>query len=191
MSHATATAMDPEEIETIGAYLPPAEIRQLRPRSETDERRGNHARIDSHDDPAAVVRQAYAESAAARRAIEEVGRRVSAFQTALDVPRKGAVYAFLTEIDVRSRGLVEYCWLNGHAPITELRTATTAETDMAILTAIRERINPAAKRTLDRPVLAFEERKLDPRTGAVVTFEWWFTGEVAGIRSVSTEAETR
>ena len=191
MSHVTATAMDPEEIEAIGAYLPPAEIRQLRSQRGTDERRENHARIDSHDDPAAVVRQAYAESAAARRAIEEVGRRVGAFQTALDVPRKGAVYEFLTEIDARSRGLVEYCWLNGHAPITELRAATTAETDMAILTAIRERINPAAKRTLDRPVLAFEERKLDPRTGAVVTFEWWFTGEVAGTRSVSTEAETR
>lgn len=190
MSHATVTAMDPEEIDAIGAYLSPAEVSRLRPEPETDGGRERRARLDAHDDPTAVVRRAYAESASARRAIEELGERVGAFQAALGVPRKERVYEFLSGIDTRSRGLVEYCWLNGHAPITELRAATTTETDMAILTAIRERIDPVAKRTLDRPVLTFEERKVDPRTGAVVTFEWWFTGDAADSSSVPMEVET-
>ena len=188
MSH--ATAMDPEEIDAIGAYLSPAEIRRLQPGFETNEGRERRACLNTHGDSTAIVRQAYAESASAQRSIEEIGRRVDAFQTALGVPRKSQVYEFFDEIDVRSRGLVEYCWLNGHAPIAELRAATTAETDMAILTAIRERINPVAKRTLDRSVLAFENRMLDPRTGEVVTFEWWFTGDTANASTISMEAET-
>lgn len=185
-----ATAMDPEEIDAIGAYLSPAEVSQLRPGPETDEGQENHARPDIRDNPSAVVRRAYAESASARRAIDEIGQRVGAFQVALGVRRKKQVYEFLGGIDARSRGLVEYCWLNGHAPIVELRAATTAETDMAILTAIRECINPVAKQTLDQPVLVFEERKLDPRTGEVVTFEWWFTSDAADTSSIPMEVET-
>ena len=182
--------MDPEEIDAISAYLSPAEIRRLQPGFETDEGRERRARLDTRGDSTAVVRQAYAESASARRAIDEIGRRVGAFQAALGVRHKNQVYDFLGGIDARSRGLVEYCWLNGHTPIAELRAATTAETDMAILTAIRECINPVAKRTLDQPVLAFEERKLDPRTGEVVTFEWWFTGDAADTSSIPMEVET-
>ena len=188
MNH--ATAMDPEEIEAIGAYLSPAEIRQLQPGFEPDEGREHRARVDIHGDSAAIVRRAYAESASARQSIEEISRRIDGFQAALGLSRKKQVYKFLGEIDVRSRSLVEYCWLNGHAPIAELRAATSAETDMAILTAIRERINPVAKRTLDRPVLKFENRMLDPRTGEVVTFEWWFTGDTANVSSISMEVET-
>ena len=189
MSH--ATVMDPEEIDAISAYLSPAEIRRLRPGFEPDEGRECRARLDTRGDSTAVVRQAYAESASARRAINEIGQRVGTFQAALGVRRKKQVYEFLGGIDARSRGLVEYCWLNGHAPIAELRAATTAETDMAILTAIRERINPVAKRTLGQLVLVFEERKLDPRTGEVVTFEWWFTGDAADPDPLSMEVETR
>ena len=188
MSH--TTAMDPKEIDAISAYLSPAEVRRLQPGFEINEGRECRARHNIPADSTAIVRQAYAESASAQRSIEEIGRRVDAFQAALRVPHKKQVYEFLGEIDVNSRGLVEYCWLNGHAPIVELRAVTTVETDMTILTAIRERINPVAKRTLGQPILEFENRKLDPRTGKVVTFEWWFTGDTADTSSISMEVET-
>jgi HSP20 family molecular chaperone IbpA len=44
---------------------------------------------------------------------------------------------------------------------------------------IRQEINPLAEKLLGRPILVFEESKLDPMTGAPCPFCWWLAGTPA------------
>jgi hypothetical protein len=131
----------------------------------------------TRDDRRQIVERAYAESESAKRTITRVARTVDALQSALGVSRQAVVYEFLQVLDDRSLAVLEYCWHNEHASIRELTTLIGAATDMETLTVVREQLNVAARETLDKPVLEFEWRGIDSRTGSIVTFEWWFTGD--------------
>ena len=79
------------------------------------------------------------------------------------------------ELDTRCREIVGYLWEQKHATIGELTQAIRAPSNMDVLLNIRDRINPAAQRTMGGPLLVFERAKVDEETGEPVLFSWWMT----------------
>lgn len=174
--------MNSSELDRVSRVLSRAELRRYRRHLRTtgSEPIGPDRAAEplTRDDRRRIVTRAYAESESARRTITRVSRTVDALQSALGVSRKAVVYEFLRALDDRSLAVLEYCWHNEHASIRELTTLIGAATDMETLTVVRERLNAVARKTLSESILEFERRGIDSRTGAVVTFEWWFTGEL-------------
>ncbi|MBU4502837.1 MAG: Hsp20/alpha crystallin family protein [Nanoarchaeota archaeon] len=80
---------------------------------------------------------------------------------------------FLKALDEKNRAIVMYVWRSRHAKIRDLSKLINAENDAYILTKIREIINPLAKNILGKPILCFEESKIDPVTGNKILFSWW------------------
>lgn len=176
-----AEGIAPEELEVISAVCSKKMLDHFRTELQT-EATGSGDRADQTqlpNDRHQLVRRAYNRSESARQQIDRIGTEVDALQSALEVDRKDAVYDFLRALDARSRGIVEYVWWNKHASVRELATVTDAETDMEILILIRDRINPEAQAKLDGGILEFVDRRIDPQTGNIVTFEWWFRGDRA------------
>ncbi|MBK8050332.1 MAG: hypothetical protein IPK16_26440 [Anaerolineales bacterium] len=63
--------------------------------------------------------------------------------------------------------------------IDELADLIGAPTHMDVLFRIRKAINPAAEKWMGRPILVFEESRIDPCTGQSVPFSWWLSGAPA------------
>lgn len=173
--------MNATELDDVSRVLSRAEIRRYRRQvgtvaEETEPGNANATSI-TRAERRRIVRRAYETSDDARRTIARVAETVELLRSALGGRPKTAVYEFLATLDDRSLALLEYCWHNEHASIRELTALIDADTDCETLTVIRERLNRVARRTLGAPVLEFERRGIDSRTGAVVTFEWWFAGE--------------
>lgn len=80
---------------------------------------------------------------------------------------------FMGSLDERSREIVWYFLRNRHAGIRELATLINAETDQDVLTRVRDVINSKADEILGKPLLNFEESKIDPVTGDKILFNWW------------------
>jgi len=76
-------------------------------------------------------------------------------------------------LDVKSRQILWYLWWNRHAEIGELAQLTRAESDMEILSRIKQVINPAAQGVLGKEIVRFENSKIDPVTDERVLFSWW------------------
>lgn len=173
--------MTTSELDHVGRVLSRAELQRYRRhlRTTADDPTTMDRELEplTWDNRRQLVERAYAESESARRTIVRVIRTVDALQSALGVSQKAVVYEFLRVLDDRSLAVLEYCWHNEHASVRELTTLIGAATDMETLTVVRERLNVTARKTLDKPVLEFKRRGIDSRTGSVVTFEWWFTGE--------------
>lgn len=76
-------------------------------------------------------------------------------------------------LDEKSRQIFWYLWWNRHAEIGELAQLTGAETDMEVLSRIKQAINPAAQDILGKEIVRFENSKIDSVTGEKVLFSWW------------------
>ena len=86
---------------------------------------------------------------------------------------EGDLGKILDAVDEKSRQILWYLWWNRHAEIGELAELTGAETDMEVLSRLKESINTAAKRILGREIVSFQSSKIDPVTGEKVLFSWW------------------
>jgi hypothetical protein len=84
----------------------------------------------------------------------------------------------LKALDEKSRALVWYVWWHRYADISELRRVVSASSDFEILLRIRDVINLRANEVLGRPVLSFEESRVDPVSGGRFAFRWWFLEEI-------------
>ena len=74
------------------------------------------------------------------------------------------------------RAILTHLAENSHASIRELADLIGAGSDMDVLFAIRQNINPTAQALFGRPVLFFVESQLDQVTGEMVAYEWWLSG---------------
>jgi len=79
----------------------------------------------------------------------------------------------LDAVDEKSRQILWYLWWSRHAEIGELVELTKADSDMDILSRIRDVINPAARLALGREIVKFESSRIDPVTGERVLSSWW------------------
>lgn len=86
---------------------------------------------------------------------------------------EGDLGEILWFLDEKSRQILWYLWWNRHAEIGELAQLTGAETDMEVLSRIKQAINPAAEDVLGKEIVRFENSKIDPITGEKVLFSWW------------------
>lgn len=77
-------------------------------------------------------------------------------------------------LDDKSRALLWYLWWHGHAGIAELRELINASSDFDVLHRLRENINGRAQQLWGKPVVRFEQAKVDPVSGRKVLFRWWF-----------------
>ena len=84
------------------------------------------------------------------------------------------------QVDDRSARLLWYIWAHRHASLGELKRVCGDSTPMKVLMRIRETVNPAARRTLGRPIVVFERSALDYYTGAHVLHSWWLNEGACG-----------
>ena len=94
------------------------------------------------------------------------------------------------QLDPTGRAILAFLAENSHASIRELADLVGANSDMEVLYAIRQSINPTAQALLGRPVLFFVESQLDQVTGEMVSYAWWLAGSkgrVPAVRVVEAE----
>jgi HSP20 family molecular chaperone IbpA len=84
----------------------------------------------------------------------------------------------LLSLDLKSRKIVRYLIERKHAGIRELADLIEADSDMEILSRIRELINPRSAEFYNHPLLTFHQAKIDTLTGKKVLFKWWISGDV-------------
>ena len=80
----------------------------------------------------------------------------------------------LQVLDEKSRAMLWHLWWHRHAGISELRELIDAPNDFEVLYRLREVINEQSLRLWGRPIVNFEQSKMDSRNGAIVLFNWWF-----------------
>jgi HSP20 family molecular chaperone IbpA len=90
---------------------------------------------------------------------------------------KGDLAQLLELFDGKSRTILWYLWWNRHAHISQLRKLVDASSDFEVLFRLRNIINEKAQKLWGKPVVGFEEHKIDPLTGEKVLFNWWFREE--------------
>ena len=90
--------------------------------------------------------------------------------------RKGLTQ-LLQVIDEKSRAMLWHLWWHRHAGISELRELIDAASDFEVLYRLKEVINEQALRLWGRPVVSFEQARIDPLSGQKVMFSWWFLDE--------------
>lgn len=84
----------------------------------------------------------------------------------------------LTEVlDEKSRAMLWHLWWNRHAGISELRGIIDALDDFEILHRLKEVINGKAQQLWGKPMVRFEQSKIDPVSGEKVMFSWWLVDE--------------
>lgn len=85
---------------------------------------------------------------------------------------------FMTSLDERSREILWHLLRKRHANIRELANLIYASTDQDVLTRIRDIINPKAKEIFGKPMLNFNESRIDPFTGDKILFSWWVADDL-------------
>ena len=91
--------------------------------------------------------------------------------------REREVDQLLRILDEKTRVILWYLWWHRHAAISELRRLTNAQNDFELLYRLRDIINSRAIQLFGRPVVSFEQSKVDSVTGKKVLFEWWYLDE--------------
>jgi HSP20 family molecular chaperone IbpA len=89
---------------------------------------------------------------------------------------KNGLTQLLQVLDEKSRAILWYLWWHRHAEISELRELIDA-TDFEVLYRLKEVINEQAQRLWGRPIVSFEQSRMDSRNGETVLFSWWFLDE--------------
>lgn len=88
------------------------------------------------------------------------------------------VNQLMKALDEKSKEIILHVWKNRYAKINELSSLISAPNDAYTLTKIREVINPIAKNILGKPILLFEESKIDTTTSNKVLFSWWLSESI-------------
>jgi hypothetical protein len=86
---------------------------------------------------------------------------------------KRSLNGLIGALDEKSREIIWCILRNRHAEISELSKLINASTDMDVLFRIKDVINPSAERVLGKPLLRFEECRIDPVSGEKTLFSWW------------------
>lgn len=80
-------------------------------------------------------------------------------------------------LDEKSRAILWHLWWYRHADISKLREFIDASSDFEVLHRLKEIINEKAQKLWGKPIVSFEQSKIDPLTGDNVLFSWWFLDE--------------
>jgi len=82
----------------------------------------------------------------------------------------------LQSLDEKSRAMLWHLWWHRHAGISELRELIDAASDFEVLYRLKEVINEQALRLRGKPVVRFEQARIDPLSGEKVLFSWVVPG---------------
>lgn len=102
--------------------------------------------------------------------------KVRLFQGALLTVDEALISRLGERLDDSSMAILWHLWEHRHARIVTLAKVCGAEDHMDVLTHIKDAINPVAMKQIGCPLLLFDRRRVDPQTGEVVLFSWWFAG---------------
>ncbi len=83
----------------------------------------------------------------------------------------------LRVLDEKSRAILWHLWWHRHAEIAELRELIAATGDFEVLYRLKEVINEQAQKLWGKPIVNFEESRIDSLSGKMVLFSWWFLDE--------------
>jgi hypothetical protein len=86
---------------------------------------------------------------------------------------RGDFGKLLEVLDEKSRQILWYLWWNRHAEIGKLVEITMAESDMEVLSRLKNVINPAALKVMGKEIVKFESFRIDPLSGEKILFSWW------------------
>jgi hypothetical protein len=96
---------------------------------------------------------------------------------AVSVKTRKELTQLLQVLDENSRAMLWHLWWHRHADISDLRELFDAASDFEVLYRLKEVINKQALRLWGRPVVGFEQAKIDSFSGEKVLFSWWFLDE--------------
>ncbi len=96
---------------------------------------------------------------------------------AVTIKTRKELTKLLQVLDEKSRAMLWHLWWHRHADISELRELIDAASDFEVLYRLKEVINEQALRLWGRPVVSFEQARIDSLSGEKVLFSWWFLGE--------------
>jgi hypothetical protein len=80
-------------------------------------------------------------------------------------------------LDEKSQAILWHLWWHRHAGISELREIIDAANDFEVLYRLREVINEQSLKLRGKPIVNFEQSKMDSCSGTIVLFNWWFLDE--------------
>ncbi len=84
------------------------------------------------------------------------------------------VLRLLEILDPKSQAILWYLWWHRHADIEEMRNLIDAPGDYEIVYRFKEVINREAEKLWGKPLVSFEQAKVDPHSGKKIMFNWWF-----------------
>lgn len=90
---------------------------------------------------------------------------------------KEGLTQFLQSLDEKSRAILWHLWWRRHAEISELRNLFDTSDDFEVLYRLKEIINGKSQELWGKPIVSFEQSKIDTLTGEKILFSWWFVGE--------------
>ena len=96
---------------------------------------------------------------------------------AVTIKTRKELTKLLQVLDEKSRAMLWHLWWYRHADISELRELIDAASDYEVLYRLREVINEQSLKLWGRPIVSFEQSKMDSRSGSIVLFNWWFLDE--------------
>jgi hypothetical protein len=80
-------------------------------------------------------------------------------------------------LDEKSRAIFWHLWWRRHAGISALRELIDTASDFEVLYRLKEVINEQSLRLWGRPVVGFEQARIDSISGENILFSWWFLDE--------------
>ncbi|MBE0516586.1 MAG: hypothetical protein IBX41_04230 [Methanophagales archaeon] len=80
-------------------------------------------------------------------------------------------------LDDKSKAILWYLYQKRHADIEELSEAVCAS-HYEVLSRFKEVIIPESERIIGKPIVKFEESKIDRESGEKVLFSWWITDDM-------------
>lgn len=90
---------------------------------------------------------------------------------------EGNLTQILPNLDEKSRAILWYLWWHRHAEIAELRNLGDIVDDYDVLYRLKEIINKKSHDLWGKPIVGFEQSKIDALTGEKVLFSWWYLDE--------------
>lgn len=96
---------------------------------------------------------------------------------AVSVKTRKELTQLIQVLDEKNRAMLWHLWWHRHADISDLREIIDAASDFEVLYRLKEVINKQALRLWGRPVVGFEQVKIDFLSGEKVLFSWWFLDE--------------
>jgi hypothetical protein len=87
---------------------------------------------------------------------------------------KQKIAQFVNSLDEKSRAILHYLWWHRHAEISELRNTCDNPDDFEILHRLKDVINAKSQILRGKPIVSFEQSKVDPLTGEKILFSWWY-----------------